>query len=130
MTDWMIDWKPNPILTSKEEWFIVHYGEKDGWDWYGLLANDGLSRGIPEGPKSSWLELISAIKDNEEFSEKRLAYTPGEGIYSPRSTNDASEKFYFDENDVEWLELLLDNPTSWREDNLKANYIKNNKGSK
>ena len=90
------------------------------------MANDGLSRGIPEGPKSLWLELISAIKNNEEFSEKRLAYTPGEGIYSPRNTNDDSEKFYIDENDVEWLELLLNNPTSWREDKLKGNPI--NKG--
>lgn len=126
----MTEWKPNPInpiLIPKKEWFIVYYGENTDWDWYGLLANDGKSRGIPEGSKSSWLELIQAMRNNEKFSETRLDYTPDKGISSPRNTNHESETFDVNKNDAEFIEHLLNNPTSWRNNQLKGNPIKINK---
>mgnify|MGYP003473105641 CR=1 FL=1 len=122
----MTEFKPNPINTPKTEWFIVYYGESDNWDWNGLKANDGLSRGVPEGPKSLWREIIYAIRNNVEFSEKRLAYTPGEGIYSPRNTNCESECFKVDSKDADLIEYLLNNPSSYRDDDLKGTTLKIN----
>lgn len=110
--------KTKPITTSPDKWFIVDYGD----NWYGLKSGDGISRGVPEGSIEQWRELILSMRNKGEFYLRRLAYEPGIGISSPKNTNHSSEKFKTDDADL--IESLLNNPSEWREDNLKGNPIK------
>lgn len=121
----MNEYTPNPITISSSSWFIVKYDD----DWYGLKAGDGISRGVPEGRMSDWLELVQSMRDKEDFYTKRLAYYPKlsndgchVGISSPRNTNDASEAFNI--HDANLIMSLLNDPRKWREDNLKGEPVK------
>lgn len=107
--------KIKPIMTSSDKWFIVDYGD----NWYGLKSGDGISRGVPEGSIERWKELILAMRSEEEFYANRLAYEPGIGISSPKNTNHPSEKFKTDD-DANLIELLLNDPSEWREDNSRG----------
>jgi hypothetical protein len=115
----------NPITTSPNSWFIVDYDD----DWFGLKAGDGISRGVPEGRMSDWLELVQSMRDKEEFHTKRLAYHPklnDEGYYvgitSPRNTNHESEAFVI--HDANFIMSLLNDPRKWLENNLKGESTK------
>lgn len=121
-----MEYTPKPITISPTSWFIVKY---DDDDWYGLKAGDGISRGVPEGRMSDWLELVQSMSDKEEFHTTRLAYYPNSneegyfiGISSPRNTNHSSEAF--NTKDAKLIISLLNDPRKWREDNLKGEPVK------
>ena len=96
---------------------MVDYNE-DGVSLIGLKAGDGKQRGVPEGSLAEWLEITRAMREGrEEDVSKRLAYSPEEGIYSPRNTNEGE---YFETGDADLIESLLKTPQPWREDNLKT----------
>mgnify|MGYP001077646910 CR=1 FL=1 len=117
----MNEYTPSPITISSSSWFIVKYDD----DWFGLKADDGISRGVPEGRMSDWLELVESMRDKEEFHTKRLAYHPklkDEGYYvgisSPRNTNHESEAFVI--HDADFIMSLLNDLREWRDDDLKG----------
>lgn len=67
-----------------EGWFIEKYSP----DFYGLrctVPHD--SRGVPEGTWAEWQAILGALVLGEECQFKRLAYSPHNGITSPRNTN-------------------------------------------
>jgi hypothetical protein len=102
---------PRPVVTPPTEWYIVDYGD----DLLGLKAGDGVARGVPEGSKAQWLELIDSIRAGTEDALfcRRLAYDPHLGIYSPRNTNDESE--YFNTVDADLITRLLTNAQPYGE---------------
>lgn len=104
-------------MKEKSKWFMVKYSN----ELYGLKAGDGIQRGVPEGSKEEWLELINAMKNKEEYNETRLAYIPGKGIYSPRNTN--SNNDIFKTSDANLIKILLDNSFEWAENNLPGNQV-------
>jgi len=121
----MNEYIPNSITISSSSWFIVRYDD----DWFGLKAGDGISRGVPEGRMSDWLELVQSMRDKEEFYTKRLAYYPKLnddgcyiGISSPRNTNHESEAFVI--HDADLIMSLLNDPREWRDDDLKGEPVK------
>ena len=100
--------KPTP------EWHMVNYGD----DWYGLKAGDGIRRGVPEGTSSQWAEVVSAMRTGGAWSDRRLKYAHGWGIWSPRNTNDSCDIFQTDDADL--IERLLAASQEWREDGLRT----------
>lgn len=93
-------------------WFMVRY---DGGS-FGLKKGDGVNRGVPEGPRDLWTSIIEAIRTGGSWHSTRLAYSPEEGITSPRNTNYDHDAFHTIDADL--IVYLLDHPQEWREDHL------------
>lgn len=98
------------MTQDKSKWYMVDYGNNH----FGLKMGDEKLRGIPEGTKEEWLDLIKCISNNIGYYKKRLAYFPYEsirqelaGIFSPRNTNYLIDCFIIEEQDAKLIESLL-----------------------
>lgn len=75
------------------EWFMLDYdlGGRVLADarWYGLKRGDGVVRGVPEGTRTEWQALIAGLRGRSPDIRvsNRLAWSPEDGVYSPRNTN-------------------------------------------
>lgn len=99
-----------------DRWLIEDYGG----DWFGLRFAENVSaehdgRGVPEGTRRQWEDLISAMREYRigDVSD-RLAFVPATRyspayIHSPRNTHDG-EEFYVDDPEAvaDWLRTTLD----------------------
>lgn len=102
-------------MNDPHTWFCYESGS-----WYGLKRGDGVRRGVPEGTREQWDEVVAAIRTGGEFYSKRLAYFPERGIFSPRNTNRDEDAFRTDDADL--IVYLLDHPQEWREDGLSDHH--------
>ena len=98
-------------LPPSSEWFIANYEIRGVW--LGLLAGDGVERGVPEGSPEEWRRLLLAMRAGREFRLKRLSFLPGRGIGRGRVV-------LFPTTDAEFVRGLLNAPRPWREDGKRG----------
>lgn len=102
---------------SAESWFVVDYDR----DWFGLKGGDGVCRGVPEGTRQDWSDLISGIRaqETEVWVHRRLAYSKEQGVHSPRNSNEDVCFHCADPTQLaDILLVLLESPWLWAPSHL------------